>query len=241
PDGKGILWSSNRATSAATRNTSQVTPFNIYLATAQGTQPRRVTNEQYDAQNATMTRDGQWIVYSSSDPARPAIKKIHPDGTGATVLAAGQFFIPEVSPDGQYALYVFNATTTSNEIRVVRIADGGAVPFTIRCPIYKQIGFTGRARWMPDGKSIVFLAQDENGENGIYSQAFVPSQDTASTKRLLYTPDPDAAILTFGISPDGKRITSSNWEQVGSLILADHVPLGIQGQIGGSSTPGSRR
>src|SRR5262249_18725282 len=50
-----------------------------------------------------------------------------------------------------------------------------------------------------------------------------------------------AAILTFGISPDGKRITSSNWEQVGSLILADHVPLGIQGQIGGARTPGGRR
>lgn len=227
PDGR-ILWSSNRNHGRA-KDTGQITPFNVYMASAQGTQPRRVTNEQYDAQNPSMTRDGKWIVYASSDPAKTGIWKIHPDGSGASILASGPFFIPEASPTGEFALYIFNSTPDSNEIRVVRVADAAEVPFRIRLPIRRHsVGLVGRARWMPDGKSIVFLAQDEYGQNGIYCQAFQPGQDTTATRRLLFEPDENASVMTFGVSADGKRITSSNWEQVSSLTMADHVPLGIR-------------
>lgn len=31
-----------------------------------------------------MTHDGNWIVYTSGNPAKLGVRKIHPDGSGAT-------------------------------------------------------------------------------------------------------------------------------------------------------------
>jgi len=230
PDGKSILWSSNRNASGVRQPMSgQGAPFNVYMAAADGTQPRRVTNEQYDAQNPTMTSDGRWIVYASSGPKDSGIRRIHPDGTGSASIATGPFFNPEVSPDGKFALYLVNAGPDLNEIRIARIADGAPLAFVIKCEIRNQnVGLVGRARWMPDGRSIVFVGQDGRGRNGIYVQEFREDKDTSSTRRLQVSSDPDVATVTFGISPDGRRIITSNWEQVSTLMLAEGVPLDIR-------------
>jgi len=83
---------------------------------------------------------------------------------------------------------------------------------------------SGRARWMPDGKSIAFVSVDRNGRSGIFVQEFIPGRDTASTRRALAGFEPDWAAETFAISPDGKRICLAEWEQVSSLMTAEGVP-----------------
>jgi len=81
--------------------------------------------------------------------------------------------------------------------------------------------FIGRIRWMPDGKSLVFVGQNQNGVNGLFIQDFVPGQDTSASRRQLVGFDPENSVESFGISPDGKFITIAMWEQFFSIMMTD--------------------
>jgi serine/threonine protein kinase len=207
PDGKNILWSSNRSGH-----------LEIWMANADGSGARQVTNDGADAENPTMTRDGTWIVYTSGNPAKLGIWKIHPDGSGATRLVSGRSPTPEVSPDGQYVIYF------QSPPGMVRIADGESVSFKIGTQFRSGALFGSRGRWMPNGNAIAFNGQDEKGVREIFVQDFVPGQDTSKTVRPLVGFDPDLLPESFGISPDGSRITISFAEQTSNLMLAEHVP-----------------
>jgi Tol biopolymer transport system component len=212
--GGGIIWTSNRGGH-----------LEIYMADIDGGQPRRVTNDGVDAQNATMTADGKWIVYTSSHPDKRGVWKIHPDGSGAEPIVRGTNFNPEVSPDGKFVLYLTSSTPALNAIRVARIEDGADQGVEIRCDIRKPTQVVvGRARWRPDGGAIVFIGQDENGVHGVYEQPFTSGRDTTSPARKLAAFDPDFATESLALSPDGKRLVIASWDQLWSLVLAERVP-----------------
>ena len=110
-------------------------------------------------------------------------------------------------------------------IKVVEIESGAPVPFEIRHAAKKETAaIIGRVRWMPDGKSLVFLGQDERGVNGIYIQDFVPGQDTSNTRRPLGPFDADNPAESFGISPDGQFLTIATWEQFFSIMVTEDLP-----------------
>ncbi len=213
-DGKTLLWSSNRKGH-----------FEIWTAEADGSGARQLTHDGVDATNATSTPDGRWIVYSSGHPEKVGVWKVHRDGSEATLLAAGWDGPPEVSPDGQYALGSVGYGSRSVVVRVVRIADGVGVPFEILVERRRETtARMGRGRWMPGGRSIAFVGQDERGVNGVFVQDFVPGQDTTATRRPLAGFDPEASTESFGISPDGSRIVVAAWEQLFSIMTAEGVP-----------------
>jgi serine/threonine protein kinase len=212
PDGKNILWSSNRGGH-----------LEIWMANDDGSSARQVTNDGADAENPTMTRDGNWIVYTSGNPTKQGIWKIHSDGSGATRLVSGPSFTPEVSPDGQYALYF--PPGPQELMAMVRIADGVNVPVKIDRQFFLTSGIFGlRGRWMPNGKAIAFNGRDKKGVRAVFVQDFVPGQDTSKTVRPLADLDPALLPESFGMSPDGSRITISFAEQTSNLMLAERVP-----------------
>ena len=215
PDGKHLIFSSDRSGH-----------FEIWTADADGSGARQVSHDGVDAENATGTPDGKWIVYASADPKKFGVWKVHPDGSEPTMLFPGLGEWPEVSPDGQHALFTFARLTEGSAIKVVRIADGTLVDFSIRlgATTRRIEAVSGRARWMPDGKAIAFVSVDGKGRSGIFVQDFRAGQDTAPTRRPLAGFDPDWAPETFAISPDGKRICLAEWEQVSSLMTAEGVP-----------------
>ncbi len=214
PDGKAILWSSDRSGLPE-----------AYMADTEGGSARQVTNDGVDVENPTITADGRWIVYSSWNKDKRGIWRIHPDGSGAARIAAGALFNPEVSPNGQYALYLLTIRADQNAIRVVRISDGSEIPFQILCDIRRQSNWLiGRARWIPPGRAIAFVGQNGKGVNGIYAQDFIPGKDTSATRRELGGFDPETATETFGLSPDGTHMTISSWDLVSSIMIAERVP-----------------
>ena len=169
PDGR-ILWSSNRSG-----------PFEIWIAEADGSGARQVTTDGVSAQNPTATPDGKWIIYASGNPAHRGIWKIGPDSSGAVQLVTATIVIPEVSPDGRYVAYLTNRRTPLASVRVATVADGRDVPFSIAVGSQGRGGSfftTGRTRWMPDGKAIAYIGQNESGHYGVYVQVFIPGRAT---------------------------------------------------------------
>jgi serine/threonine protein kinase/Tol biopolymer transport system component len=210
----GIVFSSSRAGH-----------YEIFAADPDGSRPRQITRDGVDAENATMTPDGEWIVYSSAHPERSGIWRIGSDGTRSHRLTSGTHFNPEVSPDGKYALYVSSPKPMQNLIRVVDLETGADQNFSIACDLQKPTQVVvGRARWRPDGKAIYFLGQDERGVHGVFEQEFAPGRDTTATRRPVGAFDPETVTESFAISPDGKRLLVAAWDQLASVVLAERLP-----------------
>jgi eukaryotic-like serine/threonine-protein kinase len=209
PDGK-LIWTSHRSGN-----------FEIWMAEADGSSAHQVSHDGLDAENSTATTDG-WVIYNSAS-AQNGLWKVRPDGSEAQRLVAGVENWPEASPTGNYVLATsigqnriqprmqarpefIGVYQTSNGAEVGRIA--------LKSSLVIATGI-GRARWMPDGKSIVFIDSDAGGAIGIYQQEFMPGTDT-SDRRSLVVSEPDLIPETFGLSPDGKQFvyavidTSSN-------------------------------
>jgi eukaryotic-like serine/threonine-protein kinase len=215
PDGQHVLWSSNRSGS-----------FEVWMANSDGSAARKITSDGQDAENPTMTPDGQWILYGSFHHEHPGVWKIHPDGTGLTPVIKGISPYPELSRDGRYLAFRTNDDPSHVTLRVSRFSDGKPTAFQLALEIRRGFSATsvGRPRWMPDGKSIVFVGQNEQGVYGLYVQEFDPDHNTDRTRRPWGSFDADLSVESFGISPDGSRITLAGWEQLATLVMAEHVP-----------------
>ena len=212
PDGRRLLWGSNRSG-----------PYEVWAAKPDGSGPQQLSHDGGFAQNPAESADGKWIIYMSTNPVHPGLWRMKADGSEPVcIVKRAGIQLPEVSPDGQNVLYVDGL---SSKIRVVRLGDGAPVPFEI--PILRRNNTAtvlGRARWMPDGRSIAFIGQDENGINGVFVQDFVPGRDTTATRRKLGGFDPENSAETFAISPDGTLLTVGGWEQMFNIAIANNLP-----------------
>lgn len=191
PDGTTLLWSSNRTGS-----------FEIWTARADGTNPRRITDDG-DAENPSIGADGTWIVYASGLPGRAGVWRARPDGSEARQLVPDGV-LPEISPDGRYVLFLSNRAPGHATIGVAEVATGRRLPFTIEVEqVRPSTVLVGRARWAPDGRGIAFVGQDERGATGVYLQAFQPAAvDTSATRIALVGFDPARPIESFDLDDD---------------------------------------
>jgi len=215
PDGRSILWSSNRSGN-----------LEVWMANADGSNARRVSNDGQDAENPTLTRDGKWVVYSSSNPEKMGIWRIHPDGTDAKRLVAAPGNIPDVSPDGRYAAYIWYDTALLRaEVRFVEVESGREVSSGFGVADRLRTGSVwGRMRWLPDGKALAFIAETDAGISGVFVQDFVPGVDTRMTRREVAGFSPDYITESLAISPDGSKIVISRMEEIRSVMLAESAP-----------------
>jgi Tol biopolymer transport system component len=209
-DGRNLLWSSNRGGH-----------YEIWSAAADGSDPRQVTHDGVDAENPTETPAGDWIVYSSSNPEKSGIWKIHPDGSAATLLVAGSLAHPEVSPNGAFVAFQTVFVPQGVSIRVARVEDGALAPFDVSLSGNQLVG---RCRWLPDGRAIAFVGEDEHDVTGIFEQEFSPGRAVAASPVPLTGFDAESPAESFGLSPDGQRVMIAGSEQLSSVMAAEGVP-----------------
>ena len=192
-----------------------------------GRNPRRVSEDGFDAENGSVTPDGEWLIYNSAHPEKSGVWKRNLESGEAVQLATGLTGVPEISPDGRHVLLVRGPSLGRGTIEVVRIADAVTEPFRIECVMDAATAgsvLVGRSRWLPDGSGIAFLCDDDAGQAGVYVQDFVPGQDTVSSRRFLAGQYEDRIAESFGFSPDGKRIVVALLELRQSIVLADQLP-----------------
>ncbi len=210
PDGAALYWSSNRSGK-----------FEIWTAAPDGTRGRALTAFGASAQNPTVSPDGKDIFFTVSDHPQYGLWRMKMDGSGGQRLVAEMpARWPEVSPDGQYLLYVTTMKEgTGNAIRVVRTADGEQV-FSI------EVGLGGlshgRARWTPDGQRIAWVSTIGNG--GIFVQDFRPGTDTSRTRRQLVGDIFGSPPESFAFSPDGRTLVVAASDDAPNLMLCVGLP-----------------
>jgi Tol biopolymer transport system component len=216
PDGKYLLWSSNRSGT-----------FEIWIAEVDGRNARQLTHDGRDAENPTATRDG-WVIYGAGAQPTQGVWKIRLDGSQPTRIVQGLNSHPEVSPDGNYVQY-HTAVIGRGEIHIARVADGQQaippIPMDAGSRLTATISL-GRGRWRPTGGAFVFVGIDEHGRSALFEQTFVPGQDTTATRRMLKKSDESLSVESFGISPDGKRVTISYVEDQYSIMRLEGLALG---------------
>ena len=213
-DGSGILWSSDRSGQ-----------LEIWIARADGSAARQLTRDGVDAENPTQSPDGEWVYYGSAHPERRGIWRIRTDGSEEELIAAGSYLIPEVSPDGRHV--VFNAIDPEDSITRIHVVDTRSLDIVMTTEVpargFQRIIAAGRPRWMPDGQSLVFVGSTSERSMGLLIQDFRPGEDTLATRRVLTELESKKDIESFGISPDGQRITISVLDHTRTLRLAEKV------------------
>jgi dipeptidyl aminopeptidase/acylaminoacyl peptidase len=212
PDGKHLLWSSNRSGH-----------FEVWIADVDGTGARQLTANGVDAENPTMSADGAWVVYSSANPAAPGIWRVRPDGSDAKHLLEGSFQIPELAPKSNWIAAVESgqAAAAVRSVRIIRLEDGSAVA-EVSGP--GRGGNMGRSRWMPDGRTLVSWGENDAHERVLYRQPVVPGRDTRSERVQVAIGDEQRGIETFGVSPvNGRIVVSAGWGDR-DVLLAEGIP-----------------
>jgi Tol biopolymer transport system component len=214
PDGQSVLWSSDRGGN-----------MEIWMAAVDGSGARQITNDGVDAENPTMTPDEQWVIYASSSDEKRGIWKIRPDGSDATRLAAGSYLIPEVSPDGRFALFMMIHQLNS----LVKVLDvqSGEILGSLELQVTERdenLVFGG-ARWAPDSRGIFYVGQDENGNSGVYRTDFRPGEGRVGTRRKVAGFSQHFTTESLGISPDGRQVVIAAVNERRTLKRASTVQL----------------
>lgn len=109
----------------------------------------------------------------------------------------------------------------------MRLADGAPGAFTVALHmpgVERRSYIRGRARWMPDGRGVAFLDADAQGRTGVLVQDFRRGAAPSSPPRPIAGFEADLLTESFGISPDGRRITLATKDTASNLVLASGVP-----------------
>jgi Tol biopolymer transport system component/DNA-binding winged helix-turn-helix (wHTH) protein len=176
--------------------------FDIWVTSANGGKPQRMTTDPANDGNPSWSRDGRWIYFDSHRTGEQQVWKMPTDGGEAIQLTWDGGWGPLESPDGKFIYYTKALGGTS----VWRLAvEGGGQP-------------TKLIENLSDLRNLVIVSR------GIY---FVPSQDrdssiqfldfaTNHTKRVASFGKPSSSGLT--LSPDGQWILYTQFDQAGAEL-----------------------
>ncbi len=249
-DGKHILYASTHAAdSLCPPNPAPRTDhkylwaiyntFDIYIADLNGKITKQLTNSPgYDAE-ATISPQGDKIVFTSTRSGDLELWTMNVDGTNLKQVTnglgydGGAFF----SPDGKKLVFRASRPTTPEDIKEYKELLAQDLVMPVKMEIYtcnvdgsdlKQVTHLGKANWAPyftpDGKKIIFSSNNDS-ERGFNFNLFTINPDGTGLEKI-------TGVSTFNAFPmfsrDGKKIVfSSNRNTHGKpgidLFIADWI------------------
>lgn len=210
--------------------------FEIFVADMQGNILQQLTNSAgYDAE-ATVSPQGDKIVFTSMRSGDPELYTMNIDGSDVQQLTSGlgydggAFF----SPDGKKIVFRASRPKSEEDVKVYKdlLAQNLVMPTNMElytCDVdgknLKQVTHLGGANWAPfftpDGKKIIFSSN--HVQKGYHFNLFMCDLEGNNIEQITFDPVFDAFPV---FSPDGKKlIWSSNRNNGGThdtnLFIAD--------------------
>ncbi|MGE0405514.1 MAG: hypothetical protein AB7O65_04375 [Candidatus Korobacteraceae bacterium] len=191
--------------------------YDLFTAKRDGSDLRRLTSTPgYDAE-ATISRDGRKIVFTSMRDGDLDIYTMNADGSGVRRLTdaigydGGAFF----SADGSKIVYrAFHPKTAAETADYKKLlAEGLIRPGTLDLWVMNADG-SGKRRitsnkaanfgpfWHPDGKRIIF-SSNMGDPKGMEFDLYLINADGSGLERVTHTPDFDGFPM---FSSDGKKL-----------------------------------
>lgn len=158
-----------------------------------------------------ITPDG-WIYYHSTTGGA-AMWRVRVEGGGQPEkLVAGKYFPSAVSPDGKFIAAGFRPEAAKAYSLAVLAVEENAVRLVKEFKPQEGAELPNWLRWMPDGKSIVYIVT-KKGVGNLWAQPLdggAPAQLTNFTGNRIYS---------FDLSPDGTQIICARGELSGYVVL----------------------
>jgi len=183
----------------------------IRLAIIDSTNGSRTIADSLDVRGtATWSPDGKWIAAGGQDSRGPGLFKVPLDGGPVVRLTKDAAFNPVWSPDGHLIVYGGAAVGVYQALHAVT-PDG--TPVSLPQINVKLDG--ERYRFTPDGKQLVYM------QGFLRHLDFVALDLATKTERRLTQLQGIAAMRTFDISADGKRIIFDRQFDNSDIVLIE--------------------
>lgn len=227
PAGDRILFSSTHAAGAECPpkpdySRGYVWPiystYDIYTAKPDGSDLRRLTQTSgYDAE-ATISRDGKTIVFTSTRNGDLDIYAMDADGSHVRQLTheLGYDGGPFLSYDGKKVVYRAEHPKTPQEVADYKalLAQGLIRPGNLEIWVMdvdgknkQQVTHNGAANFapffLPDGKRIIFASNMADPKNGRDFDLYLINVDGTGQERITFYPDFDSFPM---FTSDGKKL-----------------------------------
>jgi Tol biopolymer transport system component len=156
--------------------------------------------------------DGRWIVAGGRDEKGPGLFKLPVDG-GAPVRLVNEFASdPNWLSDGTLIVYAGSVVAGKTQLFAVR-PDGSSVAF----PQFDLVVGRQNFRVMPDGKGLVYVPSDKQGDFWFMD---LSSKNTRPVAHFTGV----SGIRGFDIMPDGKQIVFDRIRENSDIVLIDLPP-----------------
>lgn len=198
-------------------------PYDIYVASADGSNPVRITdNPKYDAE-PVVSADGKRIVFGSQREGDFDIYVMNADGSNVTRLTerVGYDGGPWFSPDGTKVVWRawYPETAEDKSQWVACMAGDYIIPFPLDIWVMDSDGSNKRRltsngatnwapSWHPDGRRIIFSSNMDDWREDLKKfghnfELYLISIDGTGLERLTYNDVFDSFPM---FSPDGRKV-----------------------------------
>ena len=183
----------------------------MHVMAADGTQLHPLSSEVDVRGTASWSPDGKWIVAAGSDRNGPGLFKLPADDGPPVRIATGPFLDPVWSPRGD--LIVYGGTQVFTQLPLLAVHPDGT---PAKLPEINVQRDGERARFLPDGTGLVYML----GNTTAGQDFWLLDLGTMRPRRLTHLSNP-AAMRTFDITSDGRRIVFDRLRENSDILLID--------------------